>query len=135
MSAAENGPSVAQPRSRGRRDGLGQLCFHHHFVVMIYIVTGWLIPWWPALVFYAVFLPAVAIQWWVNQNSCVLNNLESLLRTGRWRDPTNREEGAWLATLAHDVLGIRPTPLQMDIFTYAVLAVLWLAGLSHLRGW
>ena len=83
-----------------KRDALGNLCFYLHFAVMIYIVTGWLVPFRGALIVYLCFLPAVAVQWQFNKNSCVLNNVESLIRSGRWRDPNNKEEGAWLQTLA-----------------------------------
>ncbi|MGD0190557.1 MAG: hypothetical protein ABSD74_07435 [Rhizomicrobium sp.] len=117
-----------------RRDLLGQACFILHFAVMLYVVVGWVAPWRPALVFYAFFLPAVATQWLLNKNSCVLNNLESLFRTGHWRDPGNEEEGAWLLTLARDTLGLRATQAQMDVFIYVVLALLWGLGLSHLLG-
>jgi len=118
-----------------RRDALGTACFVLHFAIMLYIVLGWVAPWRGALLFYAGFLPAVAIQWLFNKNSCVLNNLESLIRTGSWRDPANEEEGAWLLTLARDTLGLRATPAQMDVFIYIVLACLWGLGLAHLLGW
>ena len=65
-----------------KRDALGHLCFYLHFAVMIYIVTGWLVPLDAALIFYLCFLPAVAVQWQFNKNSCVLNNIESLMRSG-----------------------------------------------------
>jgi hypothetical protein len=118
-----------------KRDALGSFCFYLHFAVMIYIVTGWLVPLHAGLVFYMCFLPAVAIQWQFNKNSCVLNNIESMMRSGRWRDPNNREEGAWLQNLALNVTGILFKPWQMDAFTYLVIAVLWAAGLSHLLWW
>jgi hypothetical protein len=118
-----------------KRDALGSVCFYLHFAVMIYIVTGWLAPFSAALVFYMCFLPAVAIQWQFNKNSCVLNNIESMMRSGRWRDPNNREEGAWLQNLALNVTGILFKPWQMDAFTYFVVAVLWAAGLSHFLWW
>jgi len=117
------------------RDLLGNFCFYFHFAIMIYIVLGWAIPATAALAFYLVFLPGVALQWLVNKNACVLNNIESWLRTGGWRDPANREEGQWLLTLVKDVTGLEFTPGQMDAFTYCVLAALWLAGLSHLLWW
>jgi hypothetical protein len=117
------------------RDLLGKACFTFHFAVMIYIVAGWAIPARAALVFYLVFLPGVALQWQFNKNACVLNNLESWLRSGRWRDPSNREEGQWLLTLVGDVTGLQFTPAQMDAFTYGVLAALWALGLWHLLGW
>lgn len=122
--------AVAAPR----RDALGNACFVLHLGVMIYIVFGSLAPWHAALLFYVAFLPVVAIQWQFNKNSCVLNNVESVIRTGRWRDPGNEEEGAWLLTLARDTLGIRATPAQMDAFIYSIVAGLWGLGLAHLFG-
>lgn len=116
------------------RDLLGNVCFYFHFAVMIYIVLGWAVPVRSALVFYLVFVPGVALQWQFNKNACVLNNLESWLRSGSWRDPGNREEGQWLLTLVGDVTGLQFTPAQMDAFTYAVLALLWGLGLWHLLG-
>ena len=117
------------------RDALGQFCFYLHFAVMIFIVIGWLAPFAAVLIFYLGFLPAVAVQWQFNKNSCVLNNIESLIRSGQWRDPNNREEGAWLQTLAHKVTGILFKPWQIDAFTYFILLVFWSAGLSHLLWW
>jgi hypothetical protein len=124
--------------SKTRRDALGHSCFTLHLFIMLYIVFGWLAPWTGALWFYVAFLPLVAGQWLVNKNSCVLNNLESLIRTGVWRDPGNEEEGAWLLTLARSTLNIKATPAQMDAFIYCVLAALWGLGLAHLfrfSGW
>jgi len=134
----EDAPAIATAlpsHAAERRDALGSLCFYLHFAIMIYILTGWLVPWQAALIFYLCFLPAVAVQWQFNKNSCVLNNVESLLRSGRWRDPNNREEGAWLQGLALKVTGILFKPWQMDLLTYVILVVLWGAGLSHLLWW
>jgi hypothetical protein len=114
------------------RDALGNACFYLHLAIMLYIVFGWLAPSGIALAFYVCFLPAVATQWLFNKNSCILNNIETLIRTGRWRNPANEEEGAWLLTLAKSTLGINATPAQMDMFIYAVLVVLWGLGLAHL---
>src|SRR5580698_9983355 len=114
------------------RDALGNACFYLHLAIMLYIVFGWLVPSAIALTFYVCFLPAVATQWLFNKNSCVLNNIETLIRTGRWRNPANEEEGALLLTLAKSLLGINATPRQMDMFIYAVLVVLWSLGLAHL---
>jgi hypothetical protein len=127
--------SALPSRAAEARDALGSFCFYLHFAVMIYIVLGWGVPYRPALLFYIAFLPAVALQWQFNKNSCILNNLESLARTGQWRDPHNKEEGAWLLTLARSVTGIAFQPWQIDVFTYLVLVALWAAGLSHLLWW
>jgi hypothetical protein len=127
--------SALPSRVAEARDALGNFCFYLHFAVMIYIVTGWLVPYRPALLFYALFLPAVVVSWQFNKNSCLLNNIESFIRTGSWRDPHNKEEGAWLLTLVHNVTGLALKPWQMDAFTYFVVALLWGAGLSHLFWW
>jgi len=114
------------------RDLLGRVFFWLHFAVMLYILVGWAAPGRAALVFYELFLPAVAVQWWFNRNSCVLNNLESKIRTGSWRSPTNPEEGAWLLSLLRRWFGIPVTPFQVEVLTYAVLALLWAIGLWRL---
>jgi hypothetical protein len=117
------------------RDTLSTICFYHHMAMMGYILLGWLVPWHAALIFYLVFLPSVIAQWRLNRNTCVLNNIEALLRTGKWRNPRNREEGAWLHTLIVDSTGIPITKFQLDCIMYSVMACLWGLAFWHLRGW
>jgi hypothetical protein len=102
---------------------------------MLYIVAGWLVPWRPALVVYLVFIPGVYLQWLVNKDTCILNNTESWLRTGRWRaKDVNPEEGAWLLTLVTNVTGLTVTAFQINLLTYGVLILVWLLALAHLTG-
>jgi len=126
------GGALANTTPAPARDLLGRLFFWLHFAVMLYILVGWAAPSRVALIFYEFFLPAVAAQWWFNQNSCVLNNLESKIRTGSWRSAANPEEGAWLLTLLRRWFGIPVTPFQIEILTYTVLALLWVTGLWRL---
>lgn len=111
---------------------MGQLCFWLHLGVMVFIVVGWAVPQPGVLMFYLAFLPAVVVQWQFNKNSCVLNNVESLVRTGRWRDPANVEEGAWFAGLVRSVLRLDLKPVHLDVFVYAVMALFWGLALNHL---
>ncbi|MBL6854367.1 MAG: hypothetical protein ISS15_21530 [Alphaproteobacteria bacterium] len=127
--------SVLPSEVAEKRDALGNFCFYLHFAVMITIVLGWLAPVHALLVFYVYFLPAVATSWLFNRNSCVLNNAESLIRYGRWRDPNNKEEGAWLLGIATRLFGYPFKAWHIDALTYAVLAAVWAAGLSHLLWW
>ncbi|HEX3432070.1 MAG TPA: hypothetical protein VHT03_14410 [Rhizomicrobium sp.] len=115
-----------------RRDALAQGCFLLHFAVMVFIVFGWALPNAVLLLVYLAFLPAVVVQWQFNKNSCLLNNAESLLRTGSWRDPANTEEGAWLLGLVRSALGLELKPRQLDAFVYTVLVLFWGLGLGHL---
>jgi hypothetical protein len=127
--------ATTAPSPLENRDLLGNFCFYLHFAVLIFIVGGWAIPYAPALWLYAAFIPAVAIQWQFNRNSCVLNNAESWLRHGTWRSEHNAEEGAWLMTLIKNVTGIALSHRQVDLLTYGVMALLWIAGFSHLYWW
>ncbi len=116
-----------------KRDLLGQACFYLHFAVLIFIVAGWVLPWRGALWLYVAFLPGVVLQWRLNKDTCVLNNTESWLRTGKWRNKqANPEEGAWVLTLARSVTGLAFTAAQIDALTYGVLVLVWLLGFAHL---
>lgn len=126
---------TALPAQPQKRDALGQACFLIHFLPLVYVVTGWLAPWRGALIFYLVFLPAMFLQWRLNQSSCVLNNIESLIRTGRWRNPTNREEGAWLRTLVNDRTGWDCSQARMDAVINTAMALFWLTALARLQNW
>jgi hypothetical protein len=133
----ENVPALAttMPSPLEKRDLLGNFCFYLHFAVLIFIVSGWAVPYAPVLWFYLAFLAAVVVSWQFNRNTCILNNAESWLRYGTWRSEQNAEEGAWLMTLIRNVTGIALTTGQVDILTYGAMAVLWIAGLSHLFWW
>ncbi len=138
MTATEEDKTAlesALPDVPQKRDLLGNFCFYLHFVVMIFVVLGWLVPWTPVLIFYLVLLPSMVAQWRFNKNSCVLNNTETWLRTGQWRDSRNVEEGAWLKTLAENVFGWKLVHWQVDAFTYSIVAILWLLGLGHFLHW
>jgi hypothetical protein len=126
---------AAIPQHPDKRDLLGNVCFYVHFAVMIFIVTGWLYPWHATLYIYLGFLPLVIVQWQVNKSSCVLNNIESWARTGNWRNPQNKEEGAWFLNMVKDVTGITLQPWQANAINYSVVVLLWCVGVWHLYGW
>lgn len=118
--------------SRPRSDRLGRSLFVFHVIVGLYILFGWLVPVAMALVIYLVLLPAVAIQWLVNQGSCVINNIETWFRHGRWRDARNTEEAGFLSMLAHWLFRWRPSRPLLDGLSYASVAMLWILAFAHL---
>jgi hypothetical protein len=126
---------AAKKADRHGRDALGWFCYLLHLGIVIYAVVGWLAPWRGALIFYLCYVPLLPVQWQLNRTSCILNNIETWLRTGRWRDPANTEEGAFLLRLIERVLDRHPTPRQMDVAIHSLLAVFWLLALSHLLWW
>ena len=125
----------ALPEHPQKRDVMGNAFFYHHFAMMLYIVGGWSIPFKPALWFYVFFIPSVVLQWRLNRNTCIINNIETMIRTGKWRNVQNTEEGGWLWTLARRLTGWDISHFAMDVFIYCLMGTFLLLGLSHLKGW
>ena len=115
-----------------RADRLGLGLFLFHLGIGLYLLTGWIIASYEALAFYLLLLPLIALQWRLNQGSCIVNNFESLLRSGRWRDPESREEGAFLGMLWLWLLGTKAPPVLLDRISYGAVFALWTAGFMHL---
>jgi hypothetical protein len=115
-----------------RRDRLGMTLFALHLVIGAFALTGWLISSYDALAFYMVLLPGMAAQWAVNSRTCIINNFESWIRTGRWHDPQNCEEGGFLLMISDWLFAVRPNSISIDRFSYGVVFFLWLLALGHL---
>jgi len=113
-------------------DRLGIFLFLLHLAVSAYILLGWAIPSTRHLMFYLVLLPAVAMQWLVNRSSCVINNIETWVRTGRWRDAANPEEGRFVSMLIFWLFGVRLNRTGMDTLCYSTIIALWFLALAHL---
>ncbi len=104
-----------------------------HYAALAFGALGWLIPSTPVLIAYLVFLPAIALQWRLNQDSCLLDNVESWLRHGRFRAPgTNPDEGAFVANLIHRVFGVRLTRAGADRLIYGLMMAFFILGAAHL---
>jgi hypothetical protein len=103
-----------------------------HYAILGWGVTGWTFPAQGWLIAYLIAMPLIAVQWLVNRNTCVLNNLESWIATGRWRDATDAEQGGFIAGAFQRATGWRPSPRTADLLSYGLLAVFWVLGAVHL---
>ena len=121
-----------QERAVSKKDGLGLSFLMLHLGVGGFVLTGWLFASFEALLLYLFLLPAMAVQWALNRRSCLINNLESWLRTGQWRDPCSHEEGQFLEMLCDRLFALRPGPAAVDRISYATVLLLWLLALGHL---
>lgn len=104
-----------------------------HWGIVLYSMLGWLADTRLFLILYLIWLPALNVQWFFNQNSCIINNLESWLRGGRWRDQRNEEEGAFIHTAVKRYLKIDIGPRAFDILIRVIMVILWFVALSKLR--
>jgi len=120
-----------QENAGPKRDVLGLFCFGSHLALGGFVLAGWLIPSADVLLFYFVLLPAMAVQWRFNRRTCIINNFESWLRTGRWHDVNNPEEGGFLAMLCDWLFAVRPDAVFLDRLAYGSVLFLWLLGAGH----
>ena len=110
---------------------LRTLCHGLHMALVFYALLGWLIPSAPWLVAHLVYMPGLIAVWLANRGTCPLNNIETYLTKGQWRDPSNAEEGSFLVTIVERYLKLKPTQRQMDAVTYALMVLV--CGLSWLH--
>jgi hypothetical protein len=109
-----------------------------HYAALGFALVGWAIPDRNMLIGYLAFLPLVALQWRINRDTCVLDNVESWLRYGRYRaGGANPDEGSFIANLIERVFGYRLTPRGAAWLVYGLMVVLFAAGAGHLaaRSW
>jgi|JI9StandDraft_2_1071091.scaffolds.fasta_scaffold20296_3 hypothetical protein len=107
------------------------LCHYLHTALVIFVLVGWLVPVADILLVHLAFVPMLVVTWLLNANTCPLNNIESRLTKGVWRDPENREEGSFLVVLVEKYLGLHPTQGLMDTITYLLMGAAWLLSLGH----
>jgi hypothetical protein len=103
-----------------------------HYAILLWGVVGWAVPHDAMLIAYLCAMPAIALQWLLNRNTCILNNAESWVATGRWRDATDPQQGGFIAGLFHRFAGWRPSTAQVDGISYGLLALFWTLGAAHL---
>lgn len=115
-----------------RRVGAGAVAGLHYALVP-YTTLAWVWPDPTWLTAHLIFLPAMVAHWPFNRNVCVLNNLESWLRTGQWWNPNDPDQGGWVAGVAERMLG-RPLPSGLVcLLPYLLLGASWTLSYLHLR--
>jgi hypothetical protein len=103
-----------------------------HYAILAWGIAGWAVPSAPWLIAYLAAMPVIALQWLLNKNTCVLNNIETWLSTGRWRDPADAQQGGFIAGLIESASGWRPSPRAADLMSYGLLGLFWIFGAVHL---
>lgn len=108
------------------------VCHSLHMALVVYGLLGWLVPSASWLFAHLLFIPGLAIVWLINKGVCPLNNIESWLTTGRWRNPDNAEEGGFIVRIVERYLSLYPSQRQMDFITYGLMALVWALSWVHL---
>lgn len=128
-------PESSRPRpivTGGAAQALSSTCHYLHLGIMLFIMLGWIVPFDAALLAHLILVPVILGIWYLNDCSCPLNNIESYLLKGLWRDPDNREEGSFVVVVVEQYLGMQPTQRAMDMITYGVMGFAWMLSGIHL---
>lgn len=95
-----------------------------HLGAIVFLLSGWLLPieW---LWLHLMAVPAVIVQWWMNQNQCVLTQWQHRLQGHR----PSEAEGAFVRDLFAK-LGLKPSDRQLFLIIYGALAFSWALSLA-----
>ncbi len=119
-------------RSRAIRfDGLRIALFGVHLALIAFVTLGWLIPSRTGLYVYTLLLPMIAIQWLLNGGASIVNNIENLIRSGRWSDDRSEFEGAFFKTLLRPI-GVPASQAQITTLLCFLMLIFWIAALCHM---
>lgn len=102
-----------------------------HLGIIAYVGLGWLIASRMLLYFYTLLLPMIVLQWLMNGGCSIVNNVENLLRTGRWSDPENRFEGA-LFVIILGAAGIRASQAQITTALCSLMLIFWVCAICRM---
>jgi hypothetical protein len=109
------------------------LRFSHMFIVA-FILVGPFLPWAAALHIHAVFVPIVVLQWALNQNRCVLTQLEHRLR----RSPApeaeikKEDEDAFVKSLLKICFKNLPSDFAIRIGVWTITWSCWMVTVLRL---
>ncbi|HEX3485318.1 MAG TPA: hypothetical protein VHT51_09670 [Micropepsaceae bacterium] len=112
-------------------DWLRVLLFAVHLGIIAYVGLGWMIASRGALLFYALFLPGIILQWILNGGVSLVSNIENLARTGCWSDARNNLEGGFFKTMLQGV-GVHATQAQITTALCFLMLIFWIAAVCHM---
>jgi hypothetical protein len=102
-----------------------------HAATVGYVVSGWTAETRESIAIYLVLLPLIVLQWLVNRGSSLVSNIESLVRTGHWRDAANGLEGAFFQSVLESI-GVRAGRAQINTVLISTMFLLWIVALFRL---
>jgi hypothetical protein len=112
-------------------DGLRIALLILHLGILGYVALGWLIPSRVALYLYTLLLPLIVIQWLLNGGASIVNNIENLVRIGRWNDSRNPFEGSFFKTLLQ-AFGVPASQAQITTVLCFLMLIFWVSAICRM---
>jgi hypothetical protein len=108
-----------------------QLVHTVHWIFLLFVLTGWLLPWPAALAAHLLMIPGLILHWRTNNNRCVLTEIEERLRPKVDRESVV-EEGQFIKGAWAKAYGQEPTDELLSRVIYGTMVFVWLLSLAHL---
>ena len=100
-----------------------------HYVILIFVIFGWVFRSQNILFTHLVIIPLVILQWKINQGRCYLTDLENYLKKTDDMKLENQSEG-FIHQILRRVFRIQITANQLLFYIYLVMAVSFLISLT-----
>ncbi|MEB3283607.1 MAG: DUF2784 family protein [Lyngbya sp.] len=97
-----------------------------HFLILFFVVFGWIIPSQFWRVIHLLFVPAMILQWQFNQGTCLLTNLENKLR-GETSEK-QQQQGQFIKSLLERCFNPLPSDETLKKGVYGIIITSWLAS-------
>jgi hypothetical protein len=104
--------------------------FAIHLGIVVYVALGWLITSRVALYFYALLLPAIALQWLLNGGCSIVNNFENVVRGGSWTLSTRRQRPFFKGLLG--AVGVRASQAQITTALCSLMLIFWICAICRM---
>ena len=120
--------AIAKPSGASVRvDWLSVAMFLVHAGIVGYVVSGWTAQTREGLLLYVVLLPMIVLQWLLNGGSSIVSNIESLKRSGRWRDNRDGLEGVFFQSVLKSI-GIDASKAQINTVVVVTMFLFWIVA-------
>ncbi|HJL59791.1 MAG TPA: DUF2784 family protein [Candidatus Thalassarchaeaceae archaeon] len=78
-----------------------------HYLVFVFLIIGWALPWWQAWLVHLPLTLVTRIHWRLNHRRCIFTTWEVLLKGEEFVD--DHEEGWFVKEVFENVTGWRPS--------------------------
>ena len=104
-----------------------------HYSLILVVLLGWVHANTAWLRAYIIFLPFLAIHWRLNENACILTNLEYWLEHEYQKRPKIRDQEPFVGRILQRIYGRKVTFRTTQFWSHGMLTLAWLLGCAHLH--
>ena len=101
-----------------------------HFLILFFVLLGWIIPSQLWRIIHLIFVPAMILQWQFNQGTCLLTNIENKLRG----EPSEKQQqqGQFIKSLWVKFFNSLPSDQTLKKWVYGIITISWLLSVIGL---